>query len=266
MWRWNAVNDYRILFTHSGRYQRWSERKRVLMLAKAVNKMKPSVLYDEKEIKKIRNEEWRLQLKENILSLNYWKRKEQEPLLYVSDPEEIDSEVLQQFDVNTESMNMADICTQSQALVCPVEKINSMPPNGQERSPSVLTSQSDDNNALIDDMQEEHLIDEESDESCNTVLLNETALNVTIPNITEPVETLQSEEVAPEIANIYAVNTASMIDSQFSAQSSLPISMPLIQSQDVIPNSYDNFKNIIPLTSTQSQSHESEEMHTGGLN
>ncbi|GBP03310.1 Telomere-binding protein cav [Eumeta japonica] len=54
IWRWNAVNDYRILFTQSGRFQRWSEQDRLRMLAKAVNTMKPSVLYDEEEIAKTR--------------------------------------------------------------------------------------------------------------------------------------------------------------------------------------------------------------------
>ena len=328
MWRWNVVNDYRILFTNSGRYQRWSERKRVLMLAKAVNKMKPSVLYGEKEIERIRQEEWGLQLKENILSLNYWKRKKlnelQERLLVVSDSEEIDQEILQQCAVNTESMNMADICTQSQTAACAVnvasmnivdictqsqaiacavntESMNmtdiytqsqatscavntaSMnvtdihtesqvtaaseeaakshtPPTEMPLRPASST-QSEECNILMDVMQEEYLIDEDSEDSTDTAAFtgHQPQQKASIAIIVEPAETLQSEEVAPEIENIYGVNTMSMtIDSQLSTQSSL--NMPLAQSQDVIPHNYDNFKNIIPLTSTQSQSHESEEI------
>ncbi|TMW52616.1 hypothetical protein DOY81_002310 [Sarcophaga bullata] len=308
MWRWNVVNDYRILFTNSGRYQRWSDRKRVLMLAKAVNKMKPSVLYDEEDIKRIRKEEWGLQLKENIMSLNYWKRKKlnefQERLLFVSDSEEIDQEILQQCAVNTESMNMADIYTQSQAAACDVNTesmnmadiytqsqaaacavntesmnmantyiqsqaaapseeaaIRITPPTEKLPTPALRT-QSEECNILMDVMQEdEYLIDEDSEDSTDTVAFtgHQPQQKAAVAIIVEPAETLQSEEVAPEIENIYGVNTMSMtIDSQLSTQSSL--GMPLAQSQDVIPQNYDNFKNIIPLTSTQSQSHESEEI------
>ena len=326
MWRWNVVNDYRILFTNSGRYKRWSERKRVLMLAKAVNKMKPSVLYDEDEIRRIREEEWGLQLKENILSLNYWKRKKlnefQERLLVVSDSEEIDQEILQQCAVNTESMNMLDICTQSQVAsgavnnasmnttdirtqsqalsfavntesmnmtnICTQSQVASFAVNTESMNMADIHSQSqvaaaseeaakshtasteiplrpassaqsEECNILIDVMQEDYLIDEDSEDSTDTAAFTGHQ-PIQKPSIAvEPAETLQSEEVAPEIENIYGVNTMSMtIDSQLSTQSSL--SMPLAQSQDVIPHNYDNFKNVIPLTSTQSQNHESEEI------
>lgn len=207
------VNDYRILFTKSGRYQRWSPRARLGMLAKAVNKMKPSVLYDEEEIRKTRKEEWGLQLKENILSLNFWKHTNQRSSrLVVSESDEIDTEMPSHFEVNSESIDLGEF-----------------------------------NNFVIEELPAE----EHSEDSVETVMLNENQQLV--------VQTLHSEEVASEIRDIYCVNTMSMtIESEISTHSQ---ELPLMQSQDVIPSNYDNFINIIPLTSTQSQCQESEEIN-----
>ncbi|XP_065358270.1 telomere-binding protein cav-like [Calliphora vicina] len=210
IWRWNVVNDYRIAFTKSGRYQKWSEPVRLGTLAKAVNKMKPSVLYDEQEIIETRKEEWEFQLKDNILSLNYWERGHKSPKQVVTGSEDVDEDV--EYDINTESMNET-LLTQSEVNL--ESKI--------------------DEELLIDD-------DDDSEDSVKTVLYNENEV--------------QSEEVVPEINNMYGVNTMSMtIDSQMNTQSQ---DLHLLQSQDVIPATYDNFKHIIPLTSTQSQSPESE--------
>lgn len=207
------VNDYRILFTNSGRYQRWSPRARLGMLAKAVNKMKPSVLYDEEEIRKTREKEWGLQLKENILSLNFWKHKKQHSSrLVVSESDEIGQEMQSEYEINTESINELG--------------------------------------EIIDFDVAELIVEEHSVDSVETVLLN--------GNQQLAEKTLHSEEVAPEIRDMYCVNTMSMtIDSEISKQSQ---DLQLLQSQDVIPPNYDNFINIIPLTSTQTQSLESEEI------
>ncbi|KAI8125783.1 hypothetical protein FF38_10622 [Lucilia cuprina] len=354
MWRWNVANEYRIVFTESGRYQRWSERDRLRMLAKAVNKMKPAVLYDEEEILKTRKEEWAFQLKENILSLDYWRREElrnKSPRLRVSESEEFeelsqmavntesmnvnefltenanenqdfDLEVERNIEVHTESMNSSELLTQSQGQKVTSKKVtfnNSLlttQTQGQEthqekttpiNRQSVITenvlsqkeldqavesqlevntesmnvnelltqtqqeqlqqpleevpfvvltpatsTQSDNDNILLADIEDDDIMedDEDSEDSIETVQLNsnERQIRVQVANG----ETLQSQEVAPEIENLYDVNTMSMsIDSQMVSQSQ---ELPYEQSQDVIPASYDNFINIIPVTSTQSQS------------
>ncbi|XP_065356397.1 telomere-binding protein cav-like [Calliphora vicina] len=261
MWRWNVVNEYRILFTESGRYQRWSDHKRLRMLTKAVNRMKPSSLYDEHEILKTRKEEWGLQLKDNILSLNYWQRERSRstkphnsPRLVLTDSEDIDDavnaetmneeelltqtqsqkisteevplnrefdqELQSQIEVNTESMNVSQILTQTQAQE---------PDRVLTQAPS---TQNDIADYLLCRTEDEYLIDE------------------------SPEDSIESEEVAAEINNIYGVNTMSMsIDSQMHTQSQ---DLALLQSQDVIPARYENFENSIHLASTQSLNQESE--------
>ncbi|XP_037824132.1 uncharacterized protein LOC119612398 [Lucilia sericata] len=357
MWRWNVANEYRIVFTESGRYQRWSERDRLRMLAKAVNKMKPSILYDEEEILKTRKEEWAFQLKENILSLDYWRREElrsKSPRLRVSESEEFEQEELSQMAVNTESMNANELLTENpnenqdfdleveRDIEVHTESMNSSElltqqtqvqkqttkkvsfnnsllktqVQGQEtyqenttavNRQSVITenvlsqkeldqgvesqlevntesmnvnelltqteqeqlqpleempgivltpatsTQSDNGDILLADIEDDDDImedEEDSEDSIETVQLNsnERQLHLQVAKG----ETLQSQEVAPEIENLYDINTMSMsIDSQMVSQSQ---ELPYQQSQDVIPASYDNFKNIIPVTSTQSQS------------
>ncbi|KAM7354500.1 caravaggio [Cochliomyia hominivorax] len=334
MWRWNVVNDYRVLFTESGRYQRWSERERLGMLRKAVNKMKPGILYDEKVIEETRKEDWKFQLKENILSLNFWERKHLQklnynnnnnndnPIIVLTQANDVNDvipqshvgnnatdsmngteilaetqsqesltniEVIQQFEVHTESMNSAELFTQTQSQQLqreppPVLSTQEMPsqyeihtesmnvgelltqapdqelakrnresmnvgellieaPRGQELPQ--INAESNANEADDEMLYLEYLEDEDdgdSEDSTETVLNKEHQFELVV-------EDIQSEEIAPEIENIYGVNTMSMtIDTQISSQES-----PILQSQDVIPQNYDNFKDIIPLTSTQSQ-------------
>ncbi|XP_065357801.1 telomere-binding protein cav-like [Calliphora vicina] len=218
MYRWNVVNDYRIAFTKSGRYQRWPENVRLGMLAKAVNKMKPSVLYDEQEIIKTRKEEWDFQLNENILSLNYWQRKRQRstephnsPRLVVTDSEDMDEGV--EYAVNTETINVEKFLTQTQSHQTPTEDLHF---NGEldqevqlqidvntENVPAnailtqVLSPQSDDGENLLSQIDDEELlIYEDSEDSVMTVLCNESQL--------------QSEEVISDIDDVYRVNTMSI--------------------------------------------------------
>lgn len=272
IWRWNVVDDYRTLFTQSGRYQKWSERGRLRMLAKAVNKIKPEI-YKEEEIKQIRKEEWEYQLKENILCLNYWKRRRvhNAPQLVLTESDDVDPEVQSQFEVNTESVNAAELLTESERQelenivdtnipeqevqkeinVNAVSVLSENLPT-THKSPVKVTPQTAAVNIIEADFEEDYLTDRDSEDSLETVMLNENQ----IVNVHEK---LQSDEVAPEIEKIYGINTLSMtIDSQMSTQSQ---DLRAIQSEDILPSSYDHFKNIIPLTSTQSQSQGAEEIN-----
>lgn len=285
MWRWNVVQDYRRVFTKSGRYQRWSERDRLRMLAKAVNRMKPRVLYNEEEIAATREEEWGLQLKENILSLNLWQRRrlknnivltqslevEQPPIESQSasinaesqNEEVFIDEIPSDMEVHTESINAGgNLLTQTpsdlQSQKQPGKSQQQLPSQYEIHTESMDFSNLNNNNELINNSSDEinlmldassdieYLGEGDSEDSIDTVLEKDIA------------EKSHSEEVAPEIENMYGVNTLSMtIDSQMTTQSQY---LPVQQSQDIIPHDYDNFKNIIPLTSTQSQSNDLEEI------
>lgn len=286
MWRWNVVQDYRRVFTKSGRYQRWSERDRLRMLAKAVNRMKPRVLYNEEEIAATREEEWGLQLKENILSLNLWQRRrlknnivltqsleiEQHPIESQSASINAESqneeifidEIPSDMEVHTESINaggnlltqtQSDFQSQKQPGKSQQQQLpsqyeihtESMDFSNLNNNNELINNSSDEINLMLDASSDiEYLGEGDSEDSIDTVLEKD---------ITEK---SHSEEVAPEIENMYGVNTLSMtIDSQMTTQSQY---LPVQQSQDIIPHDYDNFKNIIPLTSTQSQSNDLEEI------
>lgn len=243
------------------------------------------VLYNEEEIAATRDEEWGLQLKENILSLNLWQRRRLKNNIVLTQSLEIEQhpvesqnasinaesqneevfidEIPSDMEVHTESINAGgNLLTQTQSDL----QSQKQPGKSQQQLPSqyeihtesmdfsnlnnnneLINNSSDEINLMLDASSDiEYLGEGDSEDSIDTVLEKDIA------------EKSHSEEVAPEIENMYGVNTLSMtIDSQMTTQSQ---DLPIQQSQDIIPHDYDNFKNIIPLTSTQSQSNDLEEI------
>ncbi|GBP00847.1 Telomere-binding protein cav [Eumeta japonica] len=175
IWRWNVVHNYRMLFTQSGRYQRWSEGNRLESYG-------------------------------------------------------IDSEVESQLEVDTQEVNEEQVEKQTQAdTVSANVEVNSKPVSSENEE----VTQPVGVNLIEADINEDYFSDRDSEDSLETVMLNEKQSKNTSASL--------KSDVVPDIENNYSVNTMSMtIDTEMSTQTQG------LQSQDVIASNYDNFKDIIP--------------------
>ncbi|XP_075168477.1 caravaggio [Haematobia irritans] len=234
---WNPVYEYQKFLLKRNRFVGKSPLDQRNLVAKAVNRHKDKMMYDEQEIKKIRRKDWILRKKDNILSLDHWAYQRKHPDGETSETSSQNENIQED---HMESLQIDDSPMVEEHLdeTCQRQEIQS------QQTPLIpsdlLLSQDEFENIAV--VQEECAEDFQSIEAD---LLNSSDINT---------EELRERGVNKSIAQMFDVNTESMtvFDSE---ESSIPNKISQdAQSQEVlVSNNYDDFDNGVPLTSTQSQ-------------
>uniref|UniRef100_A0A1I8PYY2 Telomere-binding protein cav n=1 Tax=Stomoxys calcitrans TaxID=35570 RepID=A0A1I8PYY2_STOCA len=248
-YRWNPVYVYKRYFEKRNRFANKPPQEQRYLMAKAVNRHKAKMLYDEEEIKKERRQEWILRKKDNILSLESWayarehendnvSRSSQSMELLEVAESPMEEEHLEEEQEDFETPTIVD----SEFLISQAE--------------SEMSTLDDDANIVKTHINYEALNMSEADQipfddDANIV---ETQLNYEALNMREgdQIPLVNSEELRERGLNksmcqMFNANTESMTicDSEVLTQDA--------QSQDVLSNNYEEFDGGVPLTSTQSQ-------------